>query len=392
MDFLDLFSDEAKHDVDKTVSDNDYIEVIDLKPPSLCKYYQPNPLLYHSKQSGRNYIILTPSHHDYKNIFLYDIQLDEYLVVGKYNNQIDNTDNDFDDIFEFGYQFQNFHPSLHCHCLDPINDKLYIFGGSGNVYGIFDLKQNKWDKLETSSLIKQFEFGISCFIPSKKAIHGYDGNEYLKIKIKEKKNKNKIILKTQNIFGKSGSQVAFMFHSKATNRLVLVGGGNAGTYFFNLGQKTKEKKKKSKKKWIMFGCDVLGKYDCTYLKFFTAFNGNLLLAIPDYGNKMIACDLKYKSEDSGKHQSKSQIINNRLPFDKIMQKDTKVVNITNGKYVHFINMRQRFHFKILFFDLVPLELMRPYIVLATFGFARETIDIYVPTDIVNFIVSFLCLG
>ena len=239
---------------------------------------------------------------------------DEYSMIGNYK----------------------FHPSLHSHCLDSINDKLYVFGGSNDIYGIFDLK-NKWEKVQNDSPITQLEFAVSSFIPTKQQIIAYDGKQICKIKIKNK-SKNKISINTHNIMGK-GSQSSFMWYCKQQNRLFIIGGVNKGVYYLDCNDK--KKKTKGESKWIKFDVEDKQRSCATDLKYMTAFDGNLLLIIIKGNKIMMALDLKYKTEND-KYEWKQRSMENWNASEWrniLMQSATKIVNATNGKYVHFINVK-----------------------------------------------------
>merc|ERR1712228_569699 len=252
----------------------------------------PTPLLYHSITDKRDYIIFTPSSFDYSNIFLYDLREDIFIRIGEYESGICI--------------------SCHSHTLDPINEHLYIYGGKEALYGIFDLKRKKWKKLHNSSSIENFDFAVSCFVKNKKnkngQIHAFGERnyltQYLKIKIDRK-----ISLRKKRIAYKLPS-ASFLFFCHHLNKVFIVGGGNKSIHYLDLN-KTKQSR------WSKLRIATKSFTDC---KYFTAFNGSLLIAIDTGSQRLMALDLKYAQNQ--KYEWKDTNIEWRI-LDKM--KDAEII-------------------------------------------------------------------
>ena len=101
--------------------------MIHLEP---CDTYE-SAVYYYSKKDNKEYILFLPPYMNRK-LHRYDVATNKWNKIG------DTLSN-------------NFITRAAGTVIDPINDELIIFHGLTNVFGIFDLKNEKWKVTKTNN-------------------------------------------------------------------------------------------------------------------------------------------------------------------------------------------------------------------------------------------------
>ena len=354
---------------------NDLFKLVCNTPPALFGNF-PKPAYHYNTKEQKEYFILTPHTNNSRNVHKYDIINNEYSILCPYPD--------------------GFYPNCHGQFIKPNTTKLYLFGGFGDkpAIGILDLDTLKWTVIPGNSGFKEGLFHIIDSVSIKSAeqqtILCADA-EPSKVYRFDDKNDNFVLQHkfSQKIHGNSNAHLLsldycgklVLFHATRSGECLSCDGNSEQlkewNHFCNLPIKAEDEENER----IKFGV-------------ITVFEGRVIIALQhdhtfwdDYDNDKTATNYIWCYDVEDKLWINTNI-ENQWKFGLVQL--VKYKNI-----LHIINCRDRYHFTIDLFDVIPESLMKKYsgrYQILVYGYIRikENMESNkIPNDIISLISQFV---